>query len=206
MATVQASPGQQQAAMQFAADKYHIPLWVLEGVYAIETSSGSNIATSSAGAQGAFQFIPSTARQYNYPLTNNVDNVTFGQQADAAAHYLSDLFHGHGGNWDAALHAYSGGGYGESQVQSKAGGKIAGSDVNPNSPVGAAAGAVGAVGDVATSVGNIATLLTSTEFWLRLGEAIAGIILIYLGLRALTGQEGSAGQQAQHIKRVIIPV
>jgi hypothetical protein len=73
---------------------------------------------------------------------------------------------------------------------------------------GAVSGVVNTAGDVASGIGNIATLLTSTEFWLRVGEAIAGVLLIYLGLHALTGQSSSIRGQGQHIKTKVkvVPV
>lgn len=208
MATVQASTGEQEFILQAAANQYHVPVSILKGVYAVETSSGQKVETSSADAQGAFQFLPATAKQYNYPLTNSVDQSTFTQQAYAAAHYLSDLLHAHGGNWDAALQAYSGGGYGLAKVQAASGAKISGSEFT--GPVGAVAGAASSVastaGSVASGVGNIATLLTSSEFWIRLGEGLFGVMLLYLGLHALTGNSNSVGDQAKHVRRVFIPV
>lgn len=204
MASVQASKDQQAKALVAAAKKYKIPLGVLVGVYGIETGWGSNVATSSAGAQGAFEFIPGTAHSYNYPLTNNVDAATFQAQADAAAHYLSDLSHQHGGNWDAALKAYSGGGYGLDQVKAKSSTQFTdiGLATSLNNLVGvngweqfpgvknavdAVSSAANTAGDVGSAVGSIASLLTSAQFWIRLGEAIAGVILIAMGLRSLTG-------------------
>jgi hypothetical protein len=54
-----------------------------------------------------------------------------------------------------------------------------------------------------SGIDAIAALLTSTQFWLRLGEGIAAVLLIYLGLHALTGQSSSAGQQVKHVTRVV---
>lgn len=208
MSQIQASPGEQQLILQTAASHYGVPVSILEGVYALETNSGRNIATSSAGAVGAFQFLPSTAAQYHYPPTNNVDQSTFTAQANAAAHYLSDLLHAHGGSWDAALHAYSGGGYGLSQVQGKAGATPGGSEsVGPaHTAITAVQNAANTVGDVGSAVGSIATLLTSAQFWIRLGEAIAALLLLYLGLHALTGNSSSVGDQAKHVRTRFIPV
>lgn len=47
------------------------------------------------------------------------------------------------------------------------------------------------VGDALNISAKFYKLLTSTEFWLRLGEAIAGIILITLGLKMLTGVDAT---------------
>lgn len=112
------SAQQQGQAIGQAATKYQVPFDVLVGVYGQETSFGQNISTSSANAQGAFQFIPSTAASYGYPLTNNPTAAQFQQQANAAAHYLSDLYH-QTGSWDSAAQRYSGGGYGLSQLKSQ---------------------------------------------------------------------------------------
>lgn len=99
----------QQAVVAAAAKKYGIPASVLWGVYGNETSYGSNVSTSSTGAQGAFQFEPGTAAEYHYPLTNKETSGVFKQQAEAAAHYLSVLIAANHGNVSAALEQYSGG-------------------------------------------------------------------------------------------------
>jgi len=104
------------AVVKQKAAKYHIPWEILWGVEGKETTHGNNVATSSAGAKGAFQFIAPTAAAYRYPYTNEQTPQIYAAQADAAAHYLSDLISQHGGNWEAALRAYSGGGYGYSEV------------------------------------------------------------------------------------------
>lgn len=76
---------------------------------------------------------------------------------------------------------------------------------------GAAAGAsaatkiAGTLTDAA-ALGSIAALLTSSQFWVRLGEALLGVLLLYLGLHALTGNSNSVGDQAKHVRRVFIPV
>lgn len=106
-------------AIAQAASKFGIPIQILLGVFGIETSFGSNITTSSAGAIGPFQFLPSTASQYGYPLTNTPTSAQFAQQADAAAQYLSALYK-QTGNWNTALEHYSGGGYGLAQVNATA--------------------------------------------------------------------------------------
>src|SRR5436309_1138391 len=88
-----------------AASIWNVPPAILSGVFGIETNAGKNDRTSSAGAMGLMQFLPSTAAQYGYPMTDNPNAAQAQQQFDAAAHYLSDLFkktH----SWDAALHAY----------------------------------------------------------------------------------------------------
>ena len=110
---------QQQQAISSAASAYGVPESILWGVYGIETDFGRNISTSSAGAVGAFQFLPSTAKGFGYPLTNSPTYAQFWQQAQGAAKYLQQLKQ-QTGSWDTALQHYSGGGYGLSQVTAKA--------------------------------------------------------------------------------------
>jgi len=56
---------------------------VLWGVYGAETDFGRNLSTSSAGAQGPFQFMPSTAAGMG------VNPHNFGSAAKGAARYLA---------------------------------------------------------------------------------------------------------------------
>ncbi len=104
----QANTARNQMVVQ-AAKRYGVNPGVLWGIYGNETSYGTNISTSSAGAEGAFQFIPSTAKEYHYPLTNNPTAQQFREQAEAAAKYMSVLIKEHHGNVSAALEQYSGG-------------------------------------------------------------------------------------------------
>lgn len=50
-----------------------------------------------------------------------------------------------------------------------------------------AAGAV--VGDAIGTTGQLIGLITSLQFWIRVGECIAGLILLVLGLRSLAGND-----------------
>lgn len=192
-----ASPAAQKQAIAQAAKQYGIPDWTLWGVYGIETAFGGNIATSSAGAVGAFQFLPSTAAGFSadnggrgYPLTNTPTAQQFSDQANVAAHYLSNLFK-QTGSWEAAFQHYSGGGYGAAQVQAKAKGGAAqkiGPDV-PGAVAGAAGDAAGAVAGAVTGTAKLIGVLLDPATWIRIGSAIAGMVLIYLGLKSLTGAD-----------------
>lgn len=53
------------------ADKYHIPKDQLRAIYGLETGSGSNVRTSSAGAQGHMQLMPGTARDMGVANIND---------------------------------------------------------------------------------------------------------------------------------------
>lgn len=208
----------QQIVAEKAA-KYQVPESVLWGVYGVETSHGSNVSTSSAGAKGAFQFIEGTAKQYNYPYTNTQNEQIFAAQADSAAHYLSDLKREHG-TWDGALKAYSGGGYGWSQVAAASGERQnAGlffefnplhipSPFNPlkaPNPLGAGealvegveglGGVGGAVSSAGSAISGIAEAFGTIEEWLsnplRIVKLVGGSILVVTGLHTLVRSSGA---------------
>lgn len=207
-------PGSQQlAVMAAAAKKWHVPLWILVGIYGIETGFGSNVATSSAGAQGPFQFIPSTAAAYH------VNVNSFASSADGAAHLMSDL-HKQYGSWDSAATHYSGGGYGISEVRAKVPeapkallGKTTPQQLltsflpfqapipglpdplvphiptpNPGSiSPGSLLSLPSEVITAARGFTDIAKMLTSAQFWIRVGEAVAGLTLLHMGMKNLSG-------------------
>jgi hypothetical protein len=186
------------AIVTASAAKWKIPAAILWGVYGIETSFGANITTSSAGAQGGFQFIPSTAKSYGYPLQNSTNAAVFAQQADAAAHYLSDLYY-QTGSWDAALRHYSGGGYGYAEVQAKGATQAQGI----GNPLGDSllAQTVSPPGSTAANAVNTATTTASAiadfikNLWppLRLLEGLAGLILLVVALRQFASAATGGG-------------
>jgi hypothetical protein len=94
---------QQMDIIRNTALKYNIPPEILAGVYGAETSYGRhNTMRSSAGAQGPFQFMPSTAKQYG------IDPWNFNQASDGAARYLANSFK-KTGNWADAVASYNAG-------------------------------------------------------------------------------------------------
>lgn len=169
------------SVVESAAKKHGIDPQLLIGVWGLETDFGKNVKTSSAGAVGDFQFLPSTAAGWKYPLTNTPTSAQFAKQADAAAGYLAQLIKDHNGDVNAAVHAYSGGGYGLSEVQSKAKEYTGGGGSSIAGNVG------GAIGDALSIPAKFYDLITDVQTWIRIGEAIAGLVLIYFGLKQLTG-------------------
>lgn len=53
----------------------------------------------------------------------------------------------------------------------------------------------------AAALGGLAAMLTSIDFWQRIGEAILGVALLLLGLRAMTGGSGDPVQLIQRTTR-----
>jgi hypothetical protein len=93
-----------------AAAKYHLGARgpsVLAAINFVETSFGTNMATSSAGAEGWMAFLPSTFAEWG--VDGNGDGVKdIFDAADAifsAANYLHDS--GAPGNWHDAVFAYN---------------------------------------------------------------------------------------------------
>jgi hypothetical protein len=214
---------QQASALVSAAHQAGIPLSILLGVYGMETAFGKNISTSTSGAMGAFQFLPSTAQGRGYPLTNTPTVAQFQQQADAAATYLAQLFKQHGNDWNAAVTAYSGGGYNADKAQQTAaqagpsnlglfdalisqGIKQGTGDTSVTGGTPLTTGVQQAANTLA-GAGSLVDFFTSSANWLRLGEVIAGALLVILGLMALIGHGSSVGDQVKHVTRIVpVPV
>ena len=81
----------------------NLPSHMLWQLYGNESSYGTDLSTSGAGAKGAFQFMDATARQYGVDVTDEKSS------ADGAARYMSYLLHYFGGDHDKAIAAYNAG-------------------------------------------------------------------------------------------------
>lgn len=84
--------------------KYNLPRGILNNVYQAESSGGKNMF-SPAGAEGPFQFIPTTGQQYG--LKDRADRMDTNKSAEAAAHYLSDLLTQFGGDVKKTVASYN---------------------------------------------------------------------------------------------------
>ena len=84
------------------SNEYGVPPELLQGVHRTESAFGTKMK-SKAGAEGHFQFMPATAKEYGLK-----DPYDFEQSKQAAARKLSDL-HKQYGNWEEALQAYNAG-------------------------------------------------------------------------------------------------
>lgn len=105
----------QAQAIDSAVAAYSVPIQVFMGMYNNETTLGTNITFSIKGAVGPFQFEPpgqGPSASYGYVYTNTPNSTEFVAQANAAAHYLHDLyvdFTKSARTWANALAAYNGG-------------------------------------------------------------------------------------------------
>lgn len=208
-------PANQQASvLAGVATKYGIPLQALLGIYGTETAFGRNVTTSSAGAVGPFQFIPSTAAQYGYPQTNTPSLAQFAQQADAWGRYLvANNPSKSASGWAPAMR----GGYTEAQAEAKianipanlksaiaavvGGGFLNNQPAVPGTSVGPGPGTVGSIDPLAGVAGAITSVwdaATSGTLWLKVLKFIGGAILLYMGLHGLTGAGPSVGDVAKH--------
>lgn len=84
--------------------KNNLPPGLLDRVWNTESSRGKKLF-SSAGAEGPFQFMPPTGRDYG--LNNRSDRMDFYKSSDAAARYLSDLLKRFDGDVRKAVAAYN---------------------------------------------------------------------------------------------------
>ncbi|HID1030675.1 TPA: transglycosylase SLT domain-containing protein [Enterobacter roggenkampii] len=82
---------------------YNLPAGLLRSV-ALAESGGDQFATSKAGAQGMFQFMPDTAKDMGLKGNDAFDPM---KSADAAARYLSQLLRRSGGDLSKALASYN---------------------------------------------------------------------------------------------------
>lgn len=89
--------------------KYQLPAGLLKSV-AYTESRYNPAATSPVGAQGMFQFMPATAKQYNVDVSDPYSS------ADGAAKYYSTLLKMNNGDLDKALAGYN---WGQGNVQKK---------------------------------------------------------------------------------------
>lgn len=95
--------GERMPVISALEQKYYLPSGLLKGVWGAESSFGRDAnKTSSAGAQGNFQAMPDTRKQYGIHIGD------FNSEADGASRQLRDLLRKHGGDVRGALFEYNG--------------------------------------------------------------------------------------------------
>ncbi len=160
-----------------------LPGWLGWGTYGAESSYGK-VGLGRTGGFGFGLIEPS----YNGKSPREGDLV---YNAELAAQVYKNLL-GSGKDLPEAISAYSGGEYGESHIFQLGG-------ENPSSfrtehegkdtegTLGEPGLPEPSIGNPLNTVGDLISLLTSGQTWIRLGEILAGAALIILGLVGLTG-------------------
>jgi membrane-bound lytic murein transglycosylase B len=194
----------QLAQIEAVAKLYGVSPQTLIGVYGTESNYGKNTGPSSAGAEGPFQFLPSTGAEYGLSSSTITQ---FGPSLTAAARYLKSL----GANSDpqsaqtiSALNAYNGNGGGSSLTSyansvisnglaaATSGGASFG--LLQSSPT--LTGAANPITDLKSLANTIASIPDAIAWffknWLRILEFIGGAVLGVFGLVLLV----RAGKQA----------
>ncbi|MGT3183199.1 lytic transglycosylase domain-containing protein [Yersinia enterocolitica] len=95
---------QQQARLKQLESQYNLPSTLLYRVYLNESNRGKNLL-SPKGAEGPFQFMPATGRDYG--LNTREDRMDFNKSSEAAAKYLADLLKDFDGDVNQAVASYN---------------------------------------------------------------------------------------------------
>lgn len=90
-----------QARLSGLEAQYGLPKGLMDSIWSTESARGKNMM-SSAGAEGHFQFMPNTAKEYG--LKNPYD---FNESSDAAARKMRDLLKQYNGDLEKATSAYN---------------------------------------------------------------------------------------------------
>ncbi|CNL60665.1 lytic transglycosylase domain-containing protein [Yersinia proxima] len=95
---------QQQVRLKQLESQYNLPSTLLDRVYLTESNRGKNLL-SPKGAEGPFQFMPATGRDYG--LNTTADRMDFNKSSEAAAKYLADLLKDFDGDVNQAVASYN---------------------------------------------------------------------------------------------------
>ena len=93
-------------------EKYKLPVGTLDALWLQESSRGKNKSKSSKGAEGDFQFMPETQKEYG--ITNPQD---FDQEAEAAAKKMQGLLKRYAGDAQRGEKAFAAYNWGEVNVE-----------------------------------------------------------------------------------------
>lgn len=96
--------GPEQKRLSQLEIQNNLPQGLLDKVWKTESARGKKMF-SSAGAEGHFQFMPPTGRDYG--LKTREDRMDFNKSSEAAARYLSDLLKMFNGDVKKAVAAYN---------------------------------------------------------------------------------------------------
>lgn len=95
------APSNAQALLTEKEIEYGLPIGLLDRIWEKESGRGQNMV-SRVGAEGHFQFMPRTAKEYGLK-----DPYDFMESSDAAARKMRDLLKQYGGDLQMATAAYN---------------------------------------------------------------------------------------------------
>lgn len=191
-------PRTEGVIVQTCANRWKISEETLWGVYGTETGFGKNVKTSSAGAEGPFQFMPATAKLYN------VNVKSFPSSACGAAHYLHDLGADDDPDSSAtanALNKYSGGGGSAYVAKVKTNGKTF-HDTPISDAVSTAGNAVDAALSPLEALSDFVGLIGQASTWSRVGKVVFGASLLGMGALALILAGGKEVAKSPVVRKV----
>lgn len=195
--------------MNNTARRYGIPAWLLWGIFGAESSYGKSdnwfglvsVPRSTYGVD---------AQGHHY---DSGGAATFSGDADQAAATIKRLLSDNHGNIEKALQAYSGNGYAGVAAQHGLGSATAyiaqlahHAPTNVNVPESLVQKVAANIPDppdpltrIAKALEQVTDLVTSLEFWTRLGEGLLGALLLLMGLRSLTGEATTPASVARKL-------
>lgn len=185
--------------IQEAAQGTKLPESVVAAQNYTESGYGTNLGPSSAGAEGPWQFEPSTYTGLGFSLGTIND---WSDSTSAYIKYMNQLLTEEGGNVRDALAAYNAGpanlsaGYGYADsILSLAGQSstitVAPADTSTSSslnPLSGISGLVSSVTEIAGVFKDLDTIILDVlnpSFWLRIGAFLAGTFFLITGIWCL---------------------
>lgn len=188
--------------IQQAAQGTKLPESVVAAQNYTESGYGSNLGPSSAGAEGPWQFLPSTYTGLGFSQSTIND---WSDSTSAYVKYMNQLLKEEGGNVRDALAAYNAGpanksaGYGyadsilslagqSSQITvqtSDSAQTDTGSSLNPLSGITGLVSSVTEIASVFKDLDTIVLDILNPSFWLRIGAFLAGVFFLITGIWCL---------------------
>ena len=203
--------------IQQAAQGTKLPESVVAAQNYTESGYGTNLGPSSAGAEGPWQFIPSTYTGLGFSAGTIND---WSDSTSAYIKYMNQLLAEEGGNVRDALAAYNAGpanlsaGYGYADsILSLAGQSstitVAPADTSTSSslnPLSGISGLVSSVTEIAGVFKDLDTIILDVlnpSFWLRIGAFLAGTLFLMAGIYCLVHASDNSPLVPQSLPMVV---
>lgn len=203
--------------IQQAAQGTKLPESVVAAQNYAESGYGTNLGPSSAGAEGPWQFEPSTYTGLGFSIGTIND---WSDSTAAYIKYMNQLLAEEGGNVRDALAAYNAGpanksaGYGYADsILSQAGqsGSITvasgqsdtGASLNPLSGISGLISSVTEIASVFKDLDTIILDILNPSFWLRIGAFLAGVFFLFVGIWCLIHASDNSPLVPQNMPMVV---